>query len=127
MVALGVGSGCFPSWYRNSNLSSRNHLFMMSGYFASPLTSRSKKNFCQSHRLFVRFPSVEPDKTLQIQAFDLNLGKDIFDDVSLFDAGEAKVEALELVTESVVIQAEQVQHGCMKVTHMHWIFYCVVS
>lgn len=46
---------------------------------------------------------------------DGELGEDAIDDVGPFDSGEAEVEALEAIGESLVVDAQQVQHGGMHV------------
>ncbi len=54
-------------------------------------------------------------------------GEEIADDVGLFDAGEALVEALVLEDEAAVIDAEAVEEGGVEVVHVHRVFHDVVA
>src|SRR3954467_5546595 len=55
------------------------------------------------------------------------LGQNVFDDVRLFNAGEADVEAAEGEREALVVDAEAVQHGGMQVAEVDGIFGDVVA
>ena len=55
------------------------------------------------------------------------LRQDRFDDFRRLNSGQAEVEPLELVREPHVIDAQQMQHGGMKISHMHFVFDGVVA
>src|SRR5262245_15766910 len=52
-------------------------------------------------------------------------GQDVADDVAM-DVGQAEVAALELVGQPLVLNAEQVQHGCVQVVNVHDVVLGVV-
>ncbi len=54
-------------------------------------------------------------------------GEEIADDLGVFDAGEALVEALVLEDEAAVINAEAVEEGGVEVVHVHRVFHDVVA
>src|SRR6187402_3111497 len=55
------------------------------------------------------------------------LGQDSIDDLGRNDAGEFLIKSLELECELVVIEAEEVEHGCMEVPDMHGVLHDVVG
>ena len=53
-------------------------------------------------------------------------GQDLFDDVSV-NIGESEVATLESVGQAFVVDPEQMQHGCVQVVDMDFIFYGTVA
>ncbi len=53
--------------------------------------------------------------------------KDLRHHASWFDAGQPEVESLEAVSQSLVVDPQQMQNGCMQVANMHGVLSRVVA
>jgi hypothetical protein len=62
----------------------------------------------------------------QVASQEKSSGEDALDDVTLFDAGEALVEALELVGQAAVIDAHEVEDCGVKLAEVHRVLGQVI-
>ena len=78
---------------------------------------------CSSHAKACT-PTTRPTHTFHL---DKVLGKNPFDDMRLFDPGQALVQALEREGQFLVVDAQLVQDGCVQVAHGHGVLHDVVA
>ena len=85
-----------------------------------PSRAKSRTQFAQDSKL--RKQRLPPDSRFDPP----RLCQQRLHDFGVLDAREALFQALKLMAETVVMDAEKMQYRCMEIAHMNWVFRDVV-